>query len=248
MDHVEEDIPDAHISVFISVLLNVGDSLVLDADERGSFGFGSESRVSRVVYHLLKRVNQTQRDVLLKSAIEQGCAIGVQRYLIAALSDEVTKEAASGEEALVDSGTLDELKSCWLDGLRTKLSQDEMLAHLKLANLLAAWCLWGNPVEARTWCEAATTSNDGLLAFLSKFCWYTSSQTMGDWAVRRQPRLNPTDLEPYLDTENCAQRLIDLRESGAVPDMAREAVDQFLREFEMLKEGINPEGIGVFDD
>lgn len=248
MDHVAEDIPDAHIPVFIGVLLDIGDSLVLDSDERGSFDFGNESRVTRVVYHLLKRVDRTQRHALLKSAIAQGRALGVQRYLIAALFDETKKEAESGEEALVDASTLDDLKACWLDGLKTKLSQNELLAHLKLARLLAAWCLWGDPAEAKTWCEAATSSNDGLLAFLPKFCSHTRSQTMGDWAVRLQPRLNPTWLERYVDTTACTQRLMALQQAGSVPDSARESVDQFLKEFEMLKAGKNPDGVGAFDE
>lgn len=248
MDHVEKDIPDEHIPVFICVLLDIGDALVLDSDERGSFDFGNESRVTRVVYHLLKRVDRTQRHTLLKTAIDQGRAFGVQRYLIAALSDEVQKEVEGGEEALVDAATLDDLKACWLDGLKTKISQSELLAHSKLARLLAAWCLWGDPAEAKTWCEAATSSNDGLLTFLTKFCSHTRSQTMGDWAVRLLPRLNPTWLERYIDTSACAQRLMDLRQAGSIPDAAREAVDQFLKEFEMLKAGKNPDGVGAFDD
>jgi predicted KAP-like P-loop ATPase len=248
MDHVEKDIPDEHIPVFISMLFDIGDSLVLDSDERGSFDFGNESRITRVVYHLLKRVDRTQRHTLLKTAIEQGRALGVQRYLIAALSDEVKKEAESGEEALVNAATLDDLKACWLTGLKTKLSQSELLAHSQLGRLLAAWCLWGDPAEVKTWCEAATSSNDGLLTFLTKFCTHTRSQTMGDWAVRLLPRLNPSWLERYIDTSACAQRLIGLRQAGVVPDTAREAVDQFLKEFEMLKAGKNPDGVGAFDD
>lgn len=248
MDHVEEDILDAHIPVFIGVLLDIGDSLVLDSDERGSFDFGNESRVKRVVYHLLKRINRTQRHALLKSAIAQGRALGVQRYLIAALFDEAKREAESGEEPLVDATTLDDLKAIWLDGLKTKLSQNELLSHSKLARLLAAWCLWGDHAEAKTWCEAATSSSDGLLAFLPKFCSHTRSQTMGDWAERLQPRLNPTWLERYVDTTACAQRLMALQQVGSVPDSARESVDQFLKEFEMLKAGKNPDGVDAFDE
>lgn len=248
MDYVEKDIADEHIPVFISVLLDIGDSLVLDSDERGSFDFGNESRVTRVVYHLLKRVDRTQRHTLLKTVIDQGRALGVQRYLIAALSDEVQKEVENGEEALVDAATLDDLKACWLNGLKTKLSQSELLAHSQLGRLLAAWCLWGDPAEAKAWCDAATSSNDGLLTFLTKFCSHTRSQTLGDWAVRLHPRLNPTWLERYIDTSVCALRLIDLRQAGVVPDTARESVDQFLREFEMLKAGKNPDGVGAFDD
>ncbi len=248
MDHVEEDIPGEHIQVFIGVLFDIGDSLVLDSDERGSFDFGNESRVTRVVYHLLKRVDRTQRHDLLKPAIDQGRAIGVQRYLIAALLDEVKTEAESGEDALVDTATLDDLKACWLAGLTRKLSRHELLAHPRLDRLLAAWCLWGEQAHAKAWCEAATSSNDGLLTFLTKFCSHTRSQTMGDWAVRLQPRLNPAWLDRYIDTTACAQRLIALRHAGAIPDTASEAVGQFLKEFEMLKAGKNPDGVGAFDD
>lgn len=248
MDHVDEDIPDAHISVFISVLLDIGDSLELESDERGSFDFGNESRIARVVFALLKRISHAQRFPLLTTAITKGRAIDVQGYLIARLSDKAEKQAESGEEALVETAALGDLKACWLDGLKTKLSQNELLAHLKLARLLAAWCLWGDPAEAKAWCEAATSSNDGLLTFLPKFCSHTRSQTMGDWAVRLQPRLNPTWLERYVDTTACAQRLIALQQVDSVPDTARESVDQFLKEFEMLKAGKNPDGVGAFDD
>ena len=71
---------------------------------------------------------------------------------------------------------------------------------------------------------------------------------MGDWAVRLHPRLNPTWLERYIDTSACAQRLTALQQAGSVPETARAAVDQFLKEFEMLKAGKNPESVGAFDD
>lgn len=36
--------------------------------------------------------------------------------------------------------------------------------------------------------------------------------------------------------------------SAVVSNPAREAVDQFLKEFEMLAAGKNPDGVGAFDD
>lgn len=242
MDHVEKDISDKHISVFIIVLLDIGDSLILDSDHQGSFDFGNESRITRVVYHLLKRVDPTQRHPLLISAIDQGKALGVQHFFIAALAGN------SEKESIIDSTTLDDLKKCWLQGLKTKLSQSEMLAHSQLDRLLGAWYRWGDDVEVKAWCNDATSSDDGLLTFLSKFCTHTRSQTMGDWAVHLQPRLNPTWLEQYIDTQACYERLIDLRQKGLVPDSARESLEQFLKEFEMLKAGKNPDGVGAFDD
>lgn len=246
-DYVEKDIPIEHIPVFIGVLLDIGDSLVIESDERVAFDFGNESRISRVAYHLLKRIGRAERHPMLMSAIAQGRAIGVQRYLIAALIDESKKEVESGEEGLVEAIALEDLKACWLVGLKTKLSQNDLLVHPKLARLLAAWCLWGDPLEAKTWCEAATASDDRLLAFLLKFCSNTRIQTMGDWAVRFQPRLNPTWLDRYIDTSACAKRLLALQQSGAVPENARESVEQFLIEFEMLKAGKNPDASDAFD-
>lgn len=242
MDHVEKDISDKHISIFIIVLLDIGDLLILDSDHQGSFDFGNESRITRVVYHLLKRVDPTQRHALLISAIDQGKALGVQHFFIAALSGN------SEKESIIDSTTLDDLKKCWLQGLKTKLSQSEMLAHSQLDRLLGAWYRWGDDVEVKAWCNDVTSSDDGLLTFLSKFCTHTRSQTMGDWAVHLQPRLNPTWLEQYIDTQACYERLIGLRQKGLVPDSARESLEQFLKEFEMLKAGKNPDGVGAFDD
>lgn len=50
-----------------------------------------------------------------------------------------------------------------------------------------------------------------------------------------------------IDTSVCAQRLMTLQQAGSVPDSARESVNQFLKEFEMLKAGKNPVGVGAFD-
>jgi predicted KAP-like P-loop ATPase len=248
MDHVEKDIPDEHIPVFIGVLFDIGDSLVLDSDERGSFDFGNELRVYWVVAELLKRIEQPQRLPILEKVISEGQGIGVQRYFLILQMDILAKGAEARTPALMDIKELDKLKVCWLEGLRSKISDDQLLAHTHLPRILSAWIEWGDASVTRAWCESATNSDHGLLTFLTKFCSHTSSQTMGDWAVRLHPRLNPAWLERYIDTATSAQRLIALRQTGVVPDMAREAVDQFLKEFEMLKAGKNPEGVGAFDD
>lgn len=248
MDHVEEDIPSEHVPVFIGVLLDIGDSLVLDSDERGSFDFGNELRVYWVVAGLLERIDQPQRLPVLEKTISEGRGIGVQRYLLTLQMDILAKGAEARTPALMDINELDKLKLCWVKGLRSKLSDDQLLVHTHLPRVLSAWSEWGDAAETRTWCEAATTSDDGLLAFLSKFCSHTRSQTMGDWAVRFHPRLNPTWLERYIDTSTCAQRLVAMRQAGAVSDSARESVDQFLKEFAMIKAGKNPDAIGAFDE
>lgn len=248
MDHVEKDIPDAQIPTIIQSLLDVGDALNDPADERGMFDLGNVSRASRPVYHLLKRVGADQRAGVLEPAIQSGNAVAVQLWLLQALDEEVTKAKDSGEATLLTAGEVKRLKSVWLDRVRTLSGEANFQKHPELPRLLATWRRWGNEAEVRTWCDRATASDEGLLSFLPGFLQYTRSQTMGDWAVRLQPRLNPVWLESYLDTAACADRLRELQRRDEVPADSQEAVSQYLREFDMLQEGKNPDGDGAFDD
>ena len=248
MDHVEKDIPDEHIPLVIQAIFNIGDSLIDPADERGAFDFGNISRASRPVYHLLKRLPADQRASVLEAAIKSGSAVAVQAWLLRALDDETTKAKKTNETTLLSADEVSSLKVAWLDRVRVLSGEAEFIEHPELPRLLAVWRQWGDGSEVRTWCDRTTASDDGLLALLSKFLQHTRSQTVGDWAVRLQPRLNPTWLESYLDAAVCAERLTQLTRRGAVPSEATEAVSQFLKEFEMLKAGKNPDGLGAFDD
>lgn len=248
MDHVEKDVPDAQIPSVIQALLDVGDALIDPADERGMFDLGNVSRASRPVYHLLKRVGADQRAGVLEPAIHSGNAVAVQLWLLQALDEEVTKAEDSGEATLLTADEVERLKSVWLDRVRTLSGEASFLTHPELPRLLSAWRRWASEAEVRTWCDQATASDEDLLSFLPGFLQHTRSQTMGDWAVRLQPRLNPVWLESYLDTAACADRLRDLQRKDEVPAGAQEAISQYLREFDMLQEGKNPDGDGAFDD
>lgn len=245
MDHVEKDIPDAHIPEVIQALFDAGDALIDPADERGMFDFGNVSRASRPVYHLLKRLSADRRADVLEAAIRAGSAVAVQSWLLKALDEEVTK---AQKATLLTADEVTRLKSVWLERIRVLAGESSFMGHPELPRLLATWKHWGDDTEVRTWCDRVTTPDEGLLNLLPKFLQHTRSQTMGDWAVRLQPRLNPSWLESYIDTTATAARLQCLQRDDKVPDGAREAVSQYLTEFEMLQSGENPDGIGAFDD
>lgn len=248
MDHVEKDIPDEQIPSVTQALFDVGDGLIDPADERGAFDFGNVSRASRPVYHLLKRLAVDQRAGALEAAIRAGSAVAVQSWLLQALDEEVTKAKDSNEATLLAADAVTRLKAAWLDRVRALSCETGFVDHPELPRLLATWKRWADSTEVRAWCDRITTSDEGLLILLPKFLQHTRSQTMGDWAVRLQPRLNPSWLESYIDTVASADRLRRLQRDGKVPDGAREAVSQYLTEFEMLQSGKNPDGIGAFDD
>lgn len=247
MDHVEKDIPDAHIPAVIQGLFEVGDALIDPADERGMFDFGNVSRASRPVYHLLKRLPTDRRAGLLEAAIRDGRAVAVQRWLLQGLDEEVTKAATNGA-TLITADEVTRLKAVWVERVRVLSGEVGFVDHLELPRILATWKNWSDGAEVRAWCDRVTSSDDGLLRLLPKFLQHTQSQTMGDWAVRLRPRLNPNWLESYIDTVASAERLRRLQHEGNVPDGAQEAVSQYLTEFEILESGKNPDSIGEFDD
>lgn len=248
MDYVKKGIPDAQIPGAIEAILDVGDALIDPGDERGMFDFGNVSRASRPVYHLMKRVASDQRAGVLERAIRSGGAIAVQLWLLQTLDEEVTKSKDSGEDALLAVDEVEHLKAAWLEGVKTQSGEPSFLVHPELQRILAAWRRWSSEAEVRAWCDQNIASDEGLLKFLLSFLQHTRSQTRGDWAVRLQPRLNPSWLESYIDTSSCANRLRVLQRDGKVPDRVQEAVSQYLKEFEMLAADKNPDGFGAFDD
>jgi len=248
MDHVEKDVPNDLVPTAIEALLDVGDELIDPADERGMFDFGNVSRVSRPVYHLLKRLPAAQRAGAMEAAVRNGAAIAAQLRLIRAFDEEIEKAEASPEAVLLQKDEVTQLKAAWVARIRAMSTGPGFLAHPELPRLLAAWRVWGSDDEVRVWCAAAVRTDDGLLRFLTGCLQHTKSQGFGEWAVRLRPRLNPKWLEPYLDIEDCAARLQRLQQAGAVPDWASEAVTQFLRERAMLAAGKDPDGLLAFDD
>lgn len=242
MDYVEAEIPASDIPKFINVLLDIGDQLIIENDVKGTFDFGNESRVCRILYHLLKRIDKEIHLMVLKNAISKGVGIGVQRYLLSSLSDEIIKQDKGGSEALTNSQVLDELKIAWIDQVKS-LSDNGLICNSQLAKILAAWYQWGDQSEVRQWCDGVTATDEGLIAFITKFCMHNSSQTFGDWAVRINPRLNPRWLDRYTDTNTVYERLSAISISGQVPSFALESVKQYLKEYEAILKGLDPENL-----
>ena len=55
-------------------------------------------------------------------------------------------------------------------------------------------------------------------------------------------------MKSYLDTAVCADRLRVLQRNSEVPARAQEAVSQYLKEYDMIQEGKDPDGDEEFND
>lgn len=246
IDYIEND-DLANIQVLLNVLFDIGDSL-LEVDMKNTFDFGNELRIYRVVDALLKRISSDEKSEAITLAFQAGSAVSVQRYFISLQLDILSKPEKDTFKAHLDTTGLEKLKSIWLAKLKIIFNTDEVLNNNRFSALLWAWSEWGDAKEVFIWCESFTTSDENLCLFISKFISHTRSLAMGDRAYRYHTRLNPRNLEKYINIEACAARLYRMQNSNIVPDLAKEAVLQFIKEFEVIQKGGNPDGYGIFDE
>ncbi len=241
MDFVEKDVPGVHVPAAIEALLDVGDELLDPSDERGMFDVGNDTRVARPVFHLLKRVEQGRRREVLERAITNGRALAVQVRLLVSLESRATKGEAGGDAPLLPLDDVKLLQAAWVARARTLVRDPSAVGHSEFRWVLQAWKQWGYAEELRSVCTELTSSDAGLFAFLGAFLQHTKSQGATDRMVKLRPRLNPGWLEPFVDIESVAARLLDLQQRGSIPEGARVAVSQFLKERDVRTSGKDPD-------
>lgn len=249
MDHVTDELDVGHAEPVITALLNIGDELLLATDRiRGEFDFGNESRVTRIVYHLLKKVEPTQRVPLLAGAIERGQAPRCSQYLIGALVEETEKAAKGDGQSLLSAADAGQVKDLWRQRTRQLAQSAEFIDHPALARLLSGWRHWGGEEETKAWWQRASSTDEGLLKLVVAFSSESTSQTFGEYAVRVHLRVNPKGLAFYGDIDVMASRVRSLLDAGKVPEAALPAARQFVLECARMKEGKDPDAFGFDDD
>lgn len=248
MDHLEE-LDSAAAQPIIEALFDVGDKLLSRTDQGGGmFGFGNETRVGRIAYHMLKKVDPAQRTDLLTRALDQTNSLRCSQYLIVSLLQETEKAAGGDGDSLVPAADLQLLKAAWC--ARTKLLSTDpaFIDHPSVAWLVSAWREWGNADEAIAWWQAAAASDIGLLKLIAAQASESRTQSGSDLAWRTRLRVDPRGLEPYGDVQILSDRVRALLENEAVTDQHRAAADQFLLAYERMKAGKNPDAFGFDDD
>lgn len=249
MDHVPNELDASGAEPVITVLLDMGDELLVRTDRiPGEFDFGNESRVARVVYHLLKKVDHGDRCRVVSTALTKGRALRCGQYLVGSLASEVEKEAkGEGAPALVQANDVNVMKSAWISRVEVLANEPTFIDHPSLAALLSGWRHWGRDAHARAWWATASSTDEGLIKLIGAFQSESTSHGFGDRAVRVHLRVNPKGVIPYGDVQVMAARLQTLLDAGQVPEAHLPAVRQFVIECERMKAGKDPDSF-EFDD
>jgi len=241
MDHVEKDVSEPLVPTAIEALLEVGDELVEPREQQGMFEPGSDSRVARPAYFLLKRVPKERRRDVVERAIKGARGLVISSKLVRYLTKE-----GPGIEPLLDADDLKHVQGVWIDRARALLHEPSVTNNPEFRWVLESWRAWGDPTELRDVCAKFVGSDAGLLVFLHAF--RSDSQVATARSVKRHPRLNPAWLQPFVDTEAVATRLVALLDRGEVPEVLKVDVQQFLKERDMRAAGKDPDALGWPDD
>jgi len=246
-DYTEKDIPEQDIASIISALFNVGDHFLLKCDEHKSFfDISNEIRISRVIYQLLRRVDEVSRFDIVSSAISEGSALAVIVHETVIWGQEHGKfgsEKPSPEgERTFTADHLKVIEGLAVGNINEAAEDGSLISSPNLVSTLYAWKEWtGSDDEVRKWANNITASDDGLISFVEHFGSVGLSQGLGDLAVRRNYRLDPKWLEPFIDPDAIVERLKGMKDASKFGAEKMQAVSEFLNEYDLRLKGKNPD-------
>lgn len=249
MDHVAKEVDAADVQPIIEALFDVSDQLLSREDrDAGMFGLGNETRVGRIAYHLLKKVEPAQRAALLIRALDKGKALRCSQYLIVSLAQEAEKAAKGEGDSLVPVVEAQALKAAWCVRVRQLAVDTNFIDHPSVAWVVSTWREWGNAEEAVAWWQVAAGSDEGLLKLIAAQASESRTQSGSDLAWRTHLRVDPRGLEPYGDVEAMAERVRALLDQGRVAEPHLAAAKRFVFACDRMRAGKKPDEFGFFDD
>jgi predicted KAP-like P-loop ATPase len=247
-DYTEDGIPEGNISTILDVFFDVGDRLLKEEDEgRGLLSFGNDARIGRIIFKLLRRIDEPERFVDLSRAFRAGRSIGIMEDTVVTLGQQHGKWTSdkpnTEEERLLSAEHLVELEAITLEKIRAAARNQELLASKHLPSILYRWREWGGEAEMKSWVQQAVSSDEGMIEFVERFLHRTYSQTLGDVATRTVYRLDPKNVEPFIEPSLLVERIEKVLGKKDLSDNQRKALTEYVKEFKIRAQGKNPDAV-----
>ncbi|MEG4589516.1 P-loop NTPase fold protein [Microcoleus sp. MOSTC5] len=244
-DYPEKEIPTDCIPSIVKALFDVGDQLLPPEDEpQGMFDFGNDMRIERLISRLLRRIDEQARFETLKEAMSNGNALSIIVREVAALGQEQGKYGAEefipAEEWLQSVEHLKELEGIALKRLRDAAQQNFLLQSPKLSENLHYWQSWAGEEEVQQWLEKTIDDDEGLVNFLEKLLQKDFSEDGSNETQKTGYKLDFNWLEPYVEPSAIVERMSRLDETIDLTEDRKNAIAQFIREYEM-QQGESPD-------
>jgi predicted KAP-like P-loop ATPase len=253
-DYTQEDIPIENIEPIVKTFFDVGDRLHIPEDRGGGFAaIGNDTRMGRVIWQLLKRLDGDRRFELLRRVVEAGKALSFLYNEVIVLGQQQGKYGESRpmpeNEWFVTPDQLSILEGLLLERIRNASRDGSLLESPNLPVMLNFWRGDATQEEVAGWVSQAVKEDRILIKVLEQYLQTTRSAPLGDAVVRQSDRLDPEWLKPYLDPQQVVDRLSALLQDAKLTPRQNRALKQFLKEYDFRQRGGNPnDPFAKFDD
>jgi len=245
LDYTGGQIPKEHIAPIIKALFDVGDEL-WSPDLWMPLPFGGYWDVARVIDRLLRRLSEPERFQALKSAISTGHALStIAREVRGMKGQHGTGKVGSKQPEQARRLERDHQQDIeWIALQRIESAADGngLFQCNDPVSLLYLWSEVAGEDEPRNWVARHIEDDRGLAAMLTAFLSYTVRYRSGDREPRRIPRVRPETLEDFLAVSDALiDRARGISAANWLTDLQRMAVNQFVKEYDALKSGKDPD-------
>lgn len=241
-DYTGNEISLEQIPSVVGAFFDVGDKLLRPEDERrGIYDFGNDIRIGRVLWQLLRRLDEPRRFEVLREAMSTGRGIWTIVHEIAVLGQEHGKYRESApppeKERIVTAEHLQELKRVGLERIRELASQREALFHAhQPLHILYWWRDWTDRQdEVKEWVLKNTADDSGLLVLLEQ-CRQKVLVQSGTDIPRTEYKFDFRGISDFLDPSSIIERVRQLSQRSDLTDNQQEAIAHFVREYERAQQ------------
>lgn len=244
-DYTPDEIPPEHIGPIILSFFDIGDTLIIPADERrGITGHGNDVRIGRVRWQLLERLDPAQRFATLRQAFEQGHAYYLMwRMIMTFREQQGTPEGSRPKpesDWMVSVDEREALEELLATRIREAASDGSLIFTPHLSTILYFWSGKGSSTDAKAWAEKATSTDSGLVLFLEGFLQRVTSIGIDEVVSRSQDTLDPEQLKSYIDPDTISGRVQELASNKELTPRQQRVIEAFLPGYDLRKQGINP--------
>jgi predicted KAP-like P-loop ATPase len=230
----KQERPRDNAGAFVTAIFDVGDLL----PEKGG-GFATIDPLMHagrvVLWFLLAEEDLDRRQRLIEEAVERttGLVLPVQYVALEHPSKDDKREA---NRRTIQPDALPRFRKLCVSKLSAAAEAGQLLPNTHFGVLLFQWSDWGDAAEVRQWVDSVTRTQEDLALFLRGFVQVSTSQGMGDHAVRRRSYVSLQALEEFVDLGDFEKRAAAVDASGLRKAEA-EAVALFMRAMNRRRSG-----------
>lgn len=164
------NVPEKNIPVIVHALLDNGD--LFPQGIVGPLSLDTPMRIHRIIHHLLHRLKTSEeRFMVLQEAIAKS---NKSIYMIVDELHEQEREHQPEEDTFIplalrdlEPDQLESLKKLAATCIEEWAKSGRLTDHPRLLPILYAWLEWGNPTHCKQFVEQLTSTDRGLIAFLT---------------------------------------------------------------------------------